>query len=219
MDDLSFKMRYRRELLLLIPAISAIFFITDYSVFFASSAQAQRQSQSATSVCNGNGGSCFTTLCSNDQPCQTFSSNQPSFVQPSQEVTTTMRPVEEIPIMQSAEEATVMQPADEVTEQHIEVSVEFCDDGLDNDDDGKVDEECGAATFSSAPPVQGQLMSDDLTEGEDYKQQLSNGELEQPSREDGHSDDESNEVREEKEDGGDEENRADKEGDSGGDDN
>jgi hypothetical protein len=201
MDDLSFKMRYRRELLLLIPAISAIFFITDYSVFFASSAQAQRQSQSATSVCNG--GSCFTTSCSNDQPCQTFSFNQPSSVQSAQEATTTMQPDEEIPIMQSTGEAittmqpdeeipimqstgeaTIMQPADEVTEQHIEVPVEFCDDGLDNDDDGKVDEECGAATFSSASPIQGQPYDG----------------LEQPGEEDEHIDDESNEVSEGKED-------------------
>jgi hypothetical protein len=198
MDDLSFKMRYRTELLLLIPAISAIFFITDYNSFFDSSAQAQRQSQSTATVCDD--GSCFTTICSNDQPCQTFSSNQPSFVKPAQEATTTMLPVEEIPVMQSAEEATVMQPTDDVTEQYIEVPVEFCDDGLDNDVDGKVDEECGAATFSSAPPVQGQLMSDDLTEGEDHKQQLSNDVLEQPSKEDEHSDDESNEDGEGKED-------------------
>ena len=159
MYDLSFKMRYRSELLLLlIPAISAIFLITDYNVFFASTAQAQRQSQSSATVCNG--GSCFTTLCTNDQPCQTFSSNQPSFVQPAQEVpTTTTQPVKEIPIMQSAEEPNVMQPVDEATEQPIEVPVEVCDDGLDNDDDGEVDEECGAATFASASPLQGQLKS------------------------------------------------------------
>ena len=193
MYDLSFKMRYRRELLLLIPAISAIFFITDYNSFFDSSAQAQRQSQSTATVCDD--GSCFTTTCSNDQPCQTFSSNQPA-----QEATTTMLPVEEIPVTQSAEEATIMQPTDEVTKQYIEVPVEFCDDGLDNDNDGKVDEECGAATFSSASPIQGQLMSDDLTEGEDHKQQLSNDVLEQPSKEDEHSDDESNEDSEGKED-------------------
>src|SRR5215207_6183038 len=188
MYDLSFKMGYRRELLLLIPAISAIFFITDYNIFFASSAQAQRQSQS--NICIGN--ACFITVCSNDQPCQTFSSNQPSFVQPAQETTTTMLPVEEIPVMQSAEEATVMQPTDEVTKQYIEVPVEFCDDGLDNDVDGKVDEECGAATFSSVSPIQEQLKPDDLIDGEDHKQQLSNDVLEQPSKEDEHSDDESN---------------------------
>jgi hypothetical protein len=115
-------MRYIRESLLLIPTISAIFLITDHNIFFASSAQAQ--SQSMTSICNsnGNGGSCFTTFCSNNQPCQTISSNQPSFVQPADEVittttnTTTMQPVEGIPIMQSAEEPTAIQPADEVTE-------------------------------------------------------------------------------------------------------
>jgi hypothetical protein len=208
MYDLSFKMRYRSELLLLIPAISAIFFITDYNIFFAFSAQAQQQSQSTTIECTGIGGSCFTISCSNDQPCQTFSSNPPSFVQPAQEVTTTMQPVEDIPTMQSAEEATVMQPVNEMTEQPIEVPVEVCDDGLDNDIDGKVDEECGAATFSSASPIQGQLKPDDLIEGgEDQKQQLYNNGLEEPSEneedeEDEHSDDESNKVSEGKEDEG-----------------
>ena len=200
MDDLSFRMSYRRELLLLIPAISAIFFITDYNAFFAPSAQALRQSQSTTSVCNGNSGSCFTTVCSNDQPCQTFSSNQPSFVQPSQEAITTMQLADEIPVMQSAEEATAMQPVDGVTERPIEVPVEFCDDGLDNDDDGEVDEECGAATFSSASPIEEQLKPNDLMEEEDRKQQLSNDGSEQLGKEDEHSDDESNEVREGKED-------------------
>ena len=201
MYDLSFKMRHRSELLLLlIPAISAIFFITDYNIFFASSAQAQQQSQSTATVCNG--GSCFTTFCTNDQPCQTFSSNQPSFVQPAQEVptTTTTQPVKEIPTMQSAEEPNAMQPVNEATEQPIEVPVEVCDDGLDNDDDGEVDEECGAATFSSASPIEEQLKPNDLMEEEDRKQQLSNNELEQPSKEDEHSDDENNEVSEEKED-------------------
>ena len=172
-------MRYRSELVLLIPAISATLFIADYNVFFASSVEAQRQSQSTTSVCNGNGGSCFTTICSNDQPCQTFSSNQPSFVQPAQETTAAIQSDEEIPSIQSDEEATVMQPVDEVTEQPIEVPVEFCDDGLDNNDDGKVDEECGTTALSSASPIQGQP----------------NGKLEKSSVEDEHSDTESDEVR------------------------
>jgi hypothetical protein len=45
--------------------------------------------------------------------------------------------------MQPADGGSVMQPIEDSTEQYIEVPVEFCDDGLDNDDDGKVDEECG----------------------------------------------------------------------------
>jgi hypothetical protein len=172
-------MRYNRALLLLIPAISATFLITDYNSFYASSAQAL--SQTTTTECSG--GSCYTVSCSNDEPCQSFSSNQPPFTESPREVTTTItQPVEETPIMQSADEATVMQPIEDSNEQYIEVPVEFCNDGLDNDDDGKVDEECVAATFSSALP-------NDLIDGEEKQQ----------NEEYKHSDNESNEVYEEKE--------------------
>jgi hypothetical protein len=170
-------MRFNRALLLLIPAISATFLITDYNIFYAPSAQAL--SQTTTTECSG--GSCYTVSCSNDHPCQSFSYNQPPFTESPREVTTT-QPVEETPIMQSADGATVMQPIEDSTEQYIEVPVEFCNDGLDNDDDGKVDEECGAATFSSALP-------NDLTDGEEKQQ---NEEYEARN-------DESNEDYEEKE--------------------
>jgi hypothetical protein len=174
-------MRCNRALLLLIPAISAIFLTTNYNVSFASGTQSL--SQSTIVECNGIGGSCYTVSCSNDQPCQTFSSNQPSFVQPSQKVTTTTtQPVEETPIMQSADDGIVMQPIEDSTEQYIEVPVEFCLDSLDNDDDGKVNEECGAATSSSALP-------NDLIDGEE---KIQNEEYER-------SDVESNQDHEEKE--------------------
>lgn len=169
LEEYCSKMRYNRALLSLILAISAIFLITDYNIFYASSAQAL--SQTTTTECSG--GSCYTVSCSNDQPCQSFSSNQPPFIDSPQELTTT--------IMQSADEATVMQPIEDSTEQYIEVPVEFCNDGLDNDDDGKVDEECSAATFSALP--------NDLIDGEEKQQNE-----EQEAR-----NDESNEVYEEKE--------------------
>jgi hypothetical protein len=173
-------MRYNRALLLLIP-ISAIFLATSYNVSFASSAQAL----SLTSNTECSGESCYTISCLNDQPCQTFLSSQPSFVQPSQEVTAPiMQPVEETPIMQSPQHGIVMQPIEDPIENYIEVPVESCDDGLDNDDDGKVDEECGAATSSSALP-------NDLIDGGEKEQ---NEEYE-------HSDDERNEGYEEKENG------------------
>jgi hypothetical protein len=172
-------MRYRRDVLLLVPTITAIFFITDYNVFFDSNVQAERQSQSTNTVCNGEQDSCFTTFCSNDQPCQTFPSNQlPSIVQPAEEAT----------VMQPAEEATVMQPA-EVSQKYIEATLEVCDDGQDNDVDGKVDtqdEECNATSSSSPSPIQEQSMSEDQNqkEGEDDKQQSDNDNFERPSQED-----------------------------------
>ena len=184
---------------MLIPTIASIFFITDYNVFFGSNVQAQGQSQSTTSVCNGD--SCFTTVCSNNQPCKTFSSNQPSIVQPAEEATT-MQPAEEIPIMQTFDETTVIQPAEETIVmqpvEYIESTLEVCDDGLDNDNDGKVDnkdEECEATTFSSASPIQGQLMPDDQNELEEGKPQS-----ELPSQEEEHTDNDSSNYDEEKED-------------------
>jgi hypothetical protein len=228
-------MKYRRELLLLIPTIASIFFITDYNVFFGSNVQAQGQSQSTNSVCNGD--SCFTTVCSNNQPCKTFSSNQPSIVQPAEEATT-MQPAEEIPNMQTFDETTVIQPAEEIPNmqtfdettviqpaeeipnmqtfdettviqpaeetivmqpvEYIESTLEVCDDGLDNDNDGKVDnkdEECEATTLSSASPIQGQLMPDDQNEPEEDKPQS-----ELPSQEEEHTDNDSSNYDEEKED-------------------
>jgi hypothetical protein len=87
--------------------------------------------------------------------------------------------------MRSADQAaTVTQPNDAKTYQVVEVPVEVCGDGLDNDDDSEVDEECRATTFSSATPT---VLID-----EDYKQQLSIDGLE-------HSDEESNGDSEEKE--------------------
>jgi hypothetical protein len=190
-------MRYRRDVLLLVSTITAIFFITDYNVLFDSNVQAERQSQSTNTVCNGEQDSCFTTFCSNDQPCQTFPSNQlPSIVQPAEEATvmqpaeeaTVMQPAEEATVMQPAEEATVMQPA-EVSQKYIEATLEVCDDGQDNDVDGKVDtqdEECNATSSSSPSPIQEQSMSEDQNqkEGEDDKQQSDNDKFEQPSQED-----------------------------------
>jgi hypothetical protein len=163
-------MRYRRDVLWLLPTITAIFFITDYNVFFDSNVQAERQSQSTNTVCNGEQDSCFTTFCSNDQPCQTFPSNQlPSIVKP-------------------VEEATVTQPV-EVSQEYIEATLEVCDDGQDNDVDGKVDtqdEECNATSPSSPSPIQEQSMSEDQNqkEGEDDKQQSDNDRFEQTSQED-----------------------------------
>ena len=184
---------------MLIPTIASIFFITDYNVFFSSNVQAQRQSQSTTSVCSGD--SCHTTVCSNNQPCKTFSSNQPSVVQPAEEATT-MQPAEEIPIMQTFDETTVIQPAEETIVmqpvEYIESTLEVCDDGLDNDNDGKVDnkdEECEATTFSSASPIQGQLMPDDQNEPEEGEPQS-----ELPSQEEEYTDNDSSNYDEDKED-------------------
>ena len=137
-------MRDQKGLLLLIPAVAVMFFHVDYSFLF-SYGYAERQSQSTNTICYGSANSCYTTFCSDDQPCQTLSSDQPD---------------EEVAVMQPDEEVAVMQPV-EVTEKYVDATLEDCEDGVDNDVDGKVDaedEECNTST-SYISPVQGQKTS------------------------------------------------------------
>jgi hypothetical protein len=155
-------MRAQKDLLLLIPTIAVMFFLVDYSFIF-SYGYAERQSQSTNTVCYGSANSCYTTFCSDDQPCQTLSSDQPdeevAVMQPDEEVAV-MQPDEEVAVMQPDEEVAVMQPV-EVTEKYVDATLEDCEDGVDNDVDGKVDvedEECNAST-SYISPVQGQKTS------------------------------------------------------------
>jgi hypothetical protein len=146
-------MRDRKDLLLLIPTIAAILFLVNYSFLF-SYGYAERQSQSTNTICYGNANSCYTTFCSDDQPCQTLSSDQPD------EEVAVMQPDEEVAVMQPDEEVAVMQPV-EVTEKYIDATLEDCEDSVDNDVDGKVDaedEECNTST-SYISPVQGQKKS------------------------------------------------------------
>jgi hypothetical protein len=65
---------------------------------------AQRQSQVSSSVCN-DGGTCHTTVCSGDQPCQHFPTNDPSSM--------FMQPVKESIVMEPVQQALVMQPAED----------------------------------------------------------------------------------------------------------
>ncbi len=152
-------MRDQKDLLLLLPMIAAMFFLVDYSILF-SNAYAERQSQTTNTICYGSDNSCYTTFCSNDQPCQTLSSDQPdeevAVMQPDEEVAV-MQPDEEVAVMQPDEEVAVMQPV-EVTEEYVNATLEDCEDDVDNDVDGKVDvedEECNASTS----PLQGQKTS------------------------------------------------------------
>jgi len=82
--------------------IASIIFIALGNLFSASSV-AEVQSETSSSVCNDNG-TCYTTICSGDQPCQSFSSNDPSFMsmQPVQE-SAVMKPVQEDPITHPVE--------------------------------------------------------------------------------------------------------------------
>jgi hypothetical protein len=91
-----------------------------------------------------------------------------------------MQPDEEVAVMQPDEEVAVMQPV-EVTERYVDATLEDCEDGVDNDVDGKVDaedEECNTST-SYISPVQGQktsLLDNYRQPGQDNSENDSNDE-------------------------------------------
>ena len=57
--------------------MASIVFIALGNVFSASTIAEERRSQTTSSVCNDDG-TCYTTICSGDQPCESFPSNDPS---------------------------------------------------------------------------------------------------------------------------------------------
>ena len=77
---------------MIILMIASIIFIALGNVFSASTI-AEGQSQTTSSVCNDDG-TCYTTICSGDQPCQSFPSNNPSSVSMPVEESVVMEPVQ-----------------------------------------------------------------------------------------------------------------------------
>jgi hypothetical protein len=95
-------MKHFRNHSMIILMIASIIFIALGNLFSVSSV-AELQSETSSSVCNDNG-TCYTTICSGDQPCQSFPSNDPSSMsmQPVQE-SAVMKPVQEDPITHPVE--------------------------------------------------------------------------------------------------------------------
>ena len=98
-------MKHIQDNSFLLVLIAALVFLALGSSFLASSL-AETRSQVSSSVCNKDG-TCHTTVCSDDQPCQSFPPNELS--------STSMRPVENSIVMEPVEETTVMEPVEETT--------------------------------------------------------------------------------------------------------
>jgi hypothetical protein len=76
---------------------------------------AETRSQVSSSVCDVDG-ICHTTVCSDDQPCQGFPSNElPSTSIRPVENSIAMEPVQETTVMEPVQETTVMEPVQETT--------------------------------------------------------------------------------------------------------
>ena len=98
-------MKHIQDNSFLLVLIAALVFLALGSSFLASSL-AETRSQVSSSVCNKDG-TCHTTVCSDDQPCQSFPPNELS--------STSMLPVENSIVMEPVEETTVMEPVEETT--------------------------------------------------------------------------------------------------------
>src|SRR5215204_3372385 len=111
-------MKHIRDHSMIILMMTAIVFIA-LGNFSASSIDAERQSQTSTSICNDDG-TCYTTVCSGDQPCQSSPSNEPSSM--------SMQPVEESAVMEPIQEAPVMQPGEDEVDEGNEDTMPRADD-------------------------------------------------------------------------------------------
>lgn len=91
---------YRQLSISIIMLMAGIFLITGL-VFPSSFVEGKRQSQSATTMCNDETGSCSTIICTEGQPCQTsHSPPRGTIVPPSAESETQMPVKEQQPVAQ-----------------------------------------------------------------------------------------------------------------------
>lgn len=91
------------------------------------SSLAETRSQVSSSVCNEDG-TCHTTVCSDDQPCQSFPPNELSSI--------SMRPVENSIVMEPVEETTVMEPMQNEQDEgmsEVETSPNFLNPASEED--------------------------------------------------------------------------------------
>ena len=118
MNGSSANMKRIRDFTMIILMTAAIVFIA-LGNFSASSINAERQSQTSTSICDDDS-TCYTTVCSDNQPCLSFPSNVPSSM--------STLPVEESVVMEPVQEAPVMQPAEDEVDEGYEDAMPRADD-------------------------------------------------------------------------------------------
>jgi len=119
-------MKHIQDNSFLLVLIAALVFLALGSSFLASSL-AETRSQVSSSVCNKDG-TCHTTVCSDDQPCQSFPPNELS--------STSMRPVENSIVMEPVEETTVMEPMQNELDEgmsEVETSPNFLNPASEED--------------------------------------------------------------------------------------
>ena len=100
-------MKHYRQLLISIIMLMAGIFLISGLVFPSSLVEGKRQSQSTTTMCNDDTGSCSTIICIEGQPCQT-SHSPPRGKMPvkEQQPLAQQQPIEELhPLEEQSEDA------------------------------------------------------------------------------------------------------------------
>ena len=115
-------MKHYKQLSISIIMLMAGIFLISGLVFPSSFVEGKRQSQSATTMCNDETGSCSTIICTEGQPCQTsHSPPRGAIVPPSAESGTQMPVKEQQPVAQQQpiEELHPLEEQSEDAEEQI----------------------------------------------------------------------------------------------------
>jgi hypothetical protein len=126
---------YKQLSISIIMLMAGIFLITGL-VFPSSQVEGKRQSQSTTTMCNDDAGSCSTIICTEGQPCQTSHSPPRGKVMPSPAESETQMPVKEQQPLAQQQPIEELQPLEEQSEDAEEQIV-----GEDSEEDTSLLEE------------------------------------------------------------------------------
>lgn len=107
---------YRQLSISIIMLMAGIFLITGL-VFPSSFVEGKRQSQSATTMCNDETGSCSTIICTEGQPCQTSHSPPRGTIVPPPAESGTQMPVKEQQPIEELHSLEDVRPLEEQSEE------------------------------------------------------------------------------------------------------
>jgi hypothetical protein len=129
-------MKHYRQLLISIIMLMAGIFLISGLVFPSSLVEGKRQSQSTTTMCNDDTGSCSTIICTEGQPCQTSHSPPSGKVMPPPAESWTQMPVKEQQPLAQQQPIEELHPLEEQSEDAEEQIV-----GEDSEEDTSLLEE------------------------------------------------------------------------------
>jgi hypothetical protein len=163
-------MKHIQDNSFLLVLIAALVFLALGSSQLATSI-AETRSQVSSSVCNADG-MCHTTVCSDNQPCQSFPPNELSTMSMRlDENSVAMEPVQETTVMEPVQENTVMEPVQDELDEVVS-NVEADPNSLD-----PASEEDTSSKYEDVGRVQDNVATEteeyaDDTEYDEFEQEL-----------------------------------------------